>query len=93
MRNVEEIVRSILLSGNGFVDTRKVWGILSLDKTYPLKKIDEACKFAMECDQLSYQTVLSFLRLLPEKKSDIPSSKNNKFTRNPNGVLWAIKIN
>ena len=35
---VEELIKSILLSGNGFVDTRKVWGILSLEKEREKRK-------------------------------------------------------
>ncbi len=90
--NAEEIIKSILLCGNGFVDTRKVWGILSLDKSFPLKEIDEACKHAMECDQLSYQKVLSFLNLSSSEYKEIPKSKNNKFTRDTKEYSEKLKL-
>ena len=54
---VEELVVSILGMGDGFVDTRKVWGILSLDKTYPAHIIDQACQTAHEHGSWSYQFV------------------------------------
>ena len=73
-------MKTILLSGNVFVDTRKVWGILSLDKSYKKKDIDLACEKALMCDDLSYRTVLSYLELRPSKKIK-SSNTNNKFTR------------
>jgi hypothetical protein len=77
--NVEELVKRILLKGNGFVDTRKIWGILSLDKKYSKAVIDSACKDALECGELGYRGVMSFINLTPPK--EIKSSSKNKFTR------------
>lgn len=90
--NATELIRAILLSGNGFVDTRKVWGILSLDKSYSVEKIDEACKYCLECDQLSYQKVLSFLNLSPKKEKNIPKSNDNKFTRDTKEYSKQLKM-
>lgn len=78
--NAKELVKEILLQGNGFVDTRKIWGILSLDKKYSKEAIDEACGFALGCDQLSYRSVLSFLELSPDTKDKKPA-KTKKFIR------------
>ena len=77
--HAKELVKEILLAGNGFVDTRKVWGILSLDKDYSNESLDKACKQALECGQLSYRTVMMFLNLTPKENKEIPKSKNNKF--------------
>ena len=90
--NTKEIIKSILLRGNGFVDTRKVWGILSLDKTYSLKDIDKACRHALDCDQLSYQKVLLFLNLSNNKENKLQKSKNNKFTRDTKEYSEQLKL-
>ncbi|NUM88911.1 MAG: IS21 family transposase [Bdellovibrionales bacterium] len=63
--DVERIVQAILLEGEGFVDTRRVWGILSLEKTYPRDAVNEACRKAFELNLISYQTVRSLLKLAP----------------------------
>lgn len=90
--NVEKIIKSLLVAGNGFLDTRKIWGILSLDKSYNSEKIDQACKYALDCDQLSYRAVLSFLQLIPNNKDDIPKSKNNKFIRDASEYYNKINL-
>lgn len=61
--SVEELVVAIIKQGQGFVDTRKVWGILSLDKSYPAERINDACRQALEIKSLSYRTVRRFLEL------------------------------
>ena len=58
---VEIIVCRILKGGDGFIDFRRIWGILSLNKKYSHKEIDAACEFAIYADSLRYQTVLKFL--------------------------------
>ncbi len=60
---VEEVIVNLLIKGNGFIDTRKIWGILSLDKKYPFKRINEACKKAISINSYSYRTVLGMLEL------------------------------
>jgi hypothetical protein len=66
--DVERMVQQILLQGEGYVDTRKVWGILSLDKSYLPDIINEACRDALAIGQLGYRVVMSLLRLKPQKK-------------------------
>ena len=83
-----QLIGLILAQGHGFVDTRKVWGILSLDKSYPLERIEQACKLAYEMGTPSYRAVCSLIGLTtgtpPSKKE--PSDKEatptaNKFIR------------
>jgi hypothetical protein len=80
---VKEVIEAILLRGLGFVDTRKIWGILSLDKDYENCQINKACGYALECDQLSYRGVLRFISIIPKEEKLIEKSKNNKFIRDP----------
>jgi transposase len=61
--HVEEMILRLLARGPVFIDTRKIWGILSLDKQYPAGRIDAACRRALELDSLSYRTVKGFLEL------------------------------
>jgi hypothetical protein len=56
-----EIVSILLSLGNGFIDTRIVWGILSLDKQYSHVEINEACGKAVLLKSYSYRTVKSLL--------------------------------
>lgn len=88
-----KLVEIILAQGQGFVDTRKVWGLLSLDKTYSAPKIEEAARRAYDLESYSYQTVKSLLNLTvhPEEPdvqatssgSSMKSSSQHKFTRDP----------
>jgi len=86
--DVERLVQAILLEGEGFVDTRRVWGILSLEKTYPREAVNEACRKAFELHLISYQTVRSLLRIAPKpplEKGCAPTKRDetetNKFVR------------
>jgi hypothetical protein len=62
---VDRFVLTLLNQGQGFIDTRKIWGILSLDKTFEPAAINQACQQAIELDSYSYRTVKSLLKLLP----------------------------
>lgn len=68
--NVAKVVRIILSSGDGFVDTRKVWGILSLDKSFSAVAIDRACGLAIEMSSVSYRTVNALVRMQPRGLGD-----------------------
>jgi hypothetical protein len=59
--HVEELVVILLEQGHGFIDTRKVWGILSLDKTYAPADINAACREAIAMKCYSYRKVASLL--------------------------------
>jgi hypothetical protein len=69
--HVATIVRTILAGGDGFVDTRKVWGILSLDKSFSPLAIDRACELALEMGSISYRTVNSLVRMQPRHPDDV----------------------
>lgn len=58
---VDEMVLRLLKQGQGFIDTRKIWGILSLDKSYPQERIDAACRRALELDQIGFRVVKTIL--------------------------------
>jgi hypothetical protein len=58
---VDEMILRIIQRGQGFVDTRVIWGILSLDKRYRPEQIDAACRKALTTDSLSYRWVKSLL--------------------------------
>lgn len=62
--DVDRFVLALLNQGQGFIDTRKIWGILSLDKSYAPVQINEACKKALELDSLSYRMVKSLIKLM-----------------------------
>jgi hypothetical protein len=52
---VEELVVILLQQGQGFIDTRKIWGILSFEKTYPPAEINAACRTAIDLKSYSYR--------------------------------------
>lgn len=59
--HVEEMIKALISQGQGFIDTRKIWGILSLDKRYTALQIDAACSRALQIDKFGYRAVKSFL--------------------------------
>jgi transposase len=59
--SVETMVVRLLEQGQGFVDTRKLGGILSLDKRYRPERIDAACRRALEMGNLGYRAVKIWL--------------------------------
>ncbi|HVM95509.1 MAG TPA: IS21 family transposase [Candidatus Acidoferrales bacterium] len=59
--NVKAWVEEVLRQGQGFVDTRRVWGVLSLDKRYGREQIDAACGRALELGSTSYRMVIKML--------------------------------
>ena len=79
--NAKVLIFEILKAGQGFIDTRKVWGILSLDKDHTPQEVDQACKYALEIDSLNYRTVKSYLNLKPAKTIDTKLADDNKFIR------------
>ena len=58
---VEQVVAKVILKGDGFIDYRKIWGILSLEKKYSNDEIDAACEDALAYDNLSYQAIKKFI--------------------------------
>jgi hypothetical protein len=68
--NVSRMIQVILARGEGFVDTRVVWGILTLNKKYPNHVIDKACESAIELGSISLRTVNAFLKMTPQSKME-----------------------
>ena len=91
--HVHEMVEWILRRGNGFVDLRSIWGILSLDKGHSVERLDLACKHALECEQLGYRAVLRFINLGPSEEKLIKKSSGNKFLRDPNEYIQQKLLN
>ena len=61
--DVDRMVLALLGQSEGFIDTRNIWGILSLDKSYPAAAINEACRQALELGSVGYRVVKSILKL------------------------------
>jgi hypothetical protein len=59
----------LLQQGNGFIDTRKIWGILSLDKKHPIDVINRACREAIAMQSYSWRTVRTLCALAPKQES------------------------
>lgn len=57
----EEQVRRIFDISEEFMDLRKVWGILSLNKKYTPAQIEDACQRATLADEYGYRAVLAHL--------------------------------
>ena len=61
--HVDEMILRLIERGAGFIDQRKIWGILSLDKRYTPEQIDLACQRALEMESLSYRAVKNLLEI------------------------------
>ncbi|MFN7903877.1 MAG: IS21 family transposase [Pseudobdellovibrionaceae bacterium] len=81
--NVARIVQIILARGEGFIDTRVIWGVLTLNKKYLAKDIDTACSSAIEIGSISLKTIHMFLKLAPTVKTTNEkfNTTGGKFTR------------
>jgi hypothetical protein len=66
--NVERFIAIILARGEGFVDTRVVWGLLTLNKKYQNADIDKACLSALELSQVNLATVRQLLNIMSKPK-------------------------
>jgi hypothetical protein len=71
--NTELLILEILRRGKGFIDQRKIWGILSFAKKYPSNLIESACAFALLINSPSYQVVKKWLI----EHSEILSTEEN----------------
>lgn len=82
--NVSRFVHALIHRGQGFVDTRKIWGVLSLEKKYKASAIDEAAATALAMGELSSRFVETLIRLhsLPQEKQPKPNTAAaSKFSR------------
>jgi hypothetical protein len=57
----EAVVNSILLRGDGFIDFRRIWGIMSLTKKYSDKEVNDACQEALVNDTLTMKAIESLI--------------------------------
>ena len=67
-KNVERFVSIVLSRGAGFVDTKVIWGLLTLNKTYKDEDIDKACLSALELEEVKLSTVRSLLNIMAKPK-------------------------
>ena len=89
----KEVVRRILLSGNGFVDTRKIWGILGLDKEHSHEAIEAACEYVLEQNDIGYRSVLGYLQARKkEPASRSLDQKDFRFVRNVDEYLGQLSL-
>ena len=66
----------LLKQGNGFIDTRKIWGILALDKKYADAEINEACRKALSVEAYGYRSILTLLQLEAEARIEQETGKD-----------------
>jgi hypothetical protein len=81
--NVERFVNIVLARGDGFVDTRVVWGILTLNKTYEQSDIDKACKSALDLSQVNLRTVRQLLSTMAQPKKKPKVLEENLLSNEP----------
>jgi hypothetical protein len=68
--NVGLLIEKVICRGQGFVDTRIIWGVLSLEKKYSHQTIDWAAGVALEVDRLSSRFVEEMAQLHYAEASD-----------------------
>lgn len=80
--NVSRFIQIVLARGEGFVDTRVVWGLLTCVKEYAASDIDKACLKAIELEQVNLGLIKSFLSLCPKRnKEEKFNTTGGKFER------------
>jgi hypothetical protein len=94
--DVERMIVILLAQGQGFIDTRKIWGILSLDKKYDKAAINRACRDAIALGEFGFRIVQSLLRLqvkpvAPPESAPKPAGEN-KFVRSMKEYEEQLKL-
>ena len=74
--DVERFVACVLARGDGFVDTKVVWGLLTLNKKYSPVDINRVCFAALELSQVNLRTVHQLLTIMAIPKK-VGSSENS----------------
>jgi transposase len=64
------MIQTLLQKGDGFVDVRIIWGVLTLEKKYPRERIDFGCQTALEVGRLSSRFIERLIRLTMTHKHD-----------------------
>ena len=83
--DVGRFINIVLARGEGFVDTRVVWGLLTLDKVYESVDINKACRSALELEQVSLGAVRKLLSITATPKAKKPKSQLDTEYRTANG--------
>ena len=98
--HVERFIGIVLARGEGFVDTKVVWGLLTLNKKYANADIDKACLSALEISQVNLRTVRQLLNTMakpkaPQRASDSPEAGHQmggKFARSMSEYKQHLKL-
>lgn len=72
---VEHIVQKILENGAGFINFRRIWGVLSLAKKYSPEEIDSACEHAYSLGITSSKALEEII--LTARASNDPEDNNS----------------
>jgi hypothetical protein len=81
---VEDVVLRVLFEGDGFINYRRIWGILSLNKKYLPQEINQACLTALEHRCYSSRAIETTILRAREDSTDVQSSTSRppgKFQR------------
>lgn len=80
--SVKTIVAKLLTQNQGYLDLRKIWGILSLDKKHAPEAINHACLVALQMGQHSSRAVKNILQNGGPRTSTSPTKFTSaKFAR------------
>jgi hypothetical protein len=79
--SVRTMVLKLLTQNQGFLDFRKIWGILSLDKNYPPEAINEACATALQMNLFSSRAVKNILQTGKPRLPTTTKITSAKFAR------------
>jgi len=88
-QNVERFISIILARGEGFVDTRVVWGLLTLNKKYQNVDIDKACLSALELSQVNLATVRQLLNIMAKPIKQTETKNKETVTVKTSGGKFA----
>lgn len=69
--SVEEFIVVLIQRGQGFIDTKNIFGIISLQKNYTSEELNEVCRTAIEIESVSYRTVRSLLNLKNKIRKEV----------------------
>jgi transposase len=87
--HVERFISIILARGEGFVDTRVIWGILVLNKKYKNEDINRACESSLELSQVNLATVRQLLNIMAKPIENKNKIKNEEFSVQVRGGKFA----
>jgi hypothetical protein len=85
--NLHTLIKIILASQHGFVETRMVWGLFHLATLYGRKDLDDACAMAIENHAYCYRDVKRILentcmpRKQEEKRKHIYTREMSEYTQ------------